>query len=631
VRFVDEDGVTPTRYQNSEQPGYSGWPVDFRLDWMLERPGQPLPYASMFRREVWSLTGGYRTRARSSEDCDLWIRASSYGFVPRMVTRGDTLIYRNREGSMSRAEGWEEHRGWYPWTRDYSVLPAAAHRGAVSGEQIPFAALDPVVSVVIPVGPGHGRYVTDAVDSVDSQSYRLWECIVVNDSGEPLPPLPTWVRVVERACCSHPDDQHAPGGGCAGCEPEHYEHDYGLGRFDGVAAARNAGIAAARAALYLPLDADDMLQPAALEVMVRAHFEDPRRPIVYSDFWDEMERGTGAIYQCPDGDVLQRGLIGRGLGRAVTALTPVAYWRAVGGYSEHLPAWEDWAFAIACAGKGFCERRVAAPLFTYRKWTGIRREENMADFDRSRQAIIDWSQGIERTQGGELMACGSCGAGLGTYGAAISGPRALPAGQAAPPPSETAVVEYLGARAGDVIYRSRVRNQAPYRFSASQRQVRVRGEDIGIFNANRDFRVVSGEALAVAAQAMEVVAAAPVLVAAGAPPRSEPLAVAAPNAAGLPNFADMPALGDAPAAEAPGEAGIDTSGVLGGSMRDEIAAAVAPREDPEVEALVREHKRSQLNAIAIDIGIANAPGMSNMTEVARAVVGVRRMQAQQNS
>lgn len=612
VRFVDEDGVTPTRYATSERPGYSGWPVEFRLDWMLERPGQPLPYASMYRREVWALTGGYRTRARSSEDCDMWIRATSYGFVARMVTQADTLVYRNRPNSMSRVEGWEEHRGWYPWTRDAAALPAAAFRGSVPGEQIPFPALDPVVSVVIPVGPGHGRYVQDAVDSVDSQSYRLWECIVVNDSGEDLPPLPTWARVL----CSDPA---CP---CIDGDPCHYRGVSPMNWPDprGVAAARNRGVRAARTGLYLPLDADDVLQPPALDLMVRAHFEDPQRPVVYSDFWDEQERGSAQVYQCPDADVLVRGLINRGLGRAATALTPVRYWREVGGYDETLPAWEDWAFAISCASKGFCERRVAVPLFTYRKWTGLRREENMADFDRSRAAIIEWSQGVERTQGGELMACGSCGAGRGTMGI---GPMSAPQGMhAAPPPEGLAMVEYVGSRSGDVIYRSRVAAQAPYRFSISNRQQRVRAEDLATFEGHLDFRIVPIDVVAAATQALRAATGAPVLVAAG-PPGMTFGGATASGASGLPNFTPAPASVAVAEPPAPSSAPAD---VLGGSMREAAAAAAAPAEDPEVATLVREHKRSELNGIAIGLGIANADTMSNMTEVARAIVGVRRLQ-----
>jgi hypothetical protein len=97
------------------------------------------------------------------------------------------------------------------------------------------------------------------------------------------------------------------------------------------------------------------------------------------------------------------------------------------------------------------------------------------------------------------------------------------------------------------------------------------------------------------------------------------------GAAGLPNFtASAPASVAVAEPPAPSSAPVD---VLGGSMREAAAAAAAPAEDAEVMTLVREHKRSELNGIAIGLGIANADTMSNMTEVARAIVGVRRLQA----
>lgn len=631
VLFVAEDGRTLMRYPEGPSPGHSGWPVEFRLDWMLLRPGQPMPYSSMFRRTLWEQTGGYRTRARSSEDCDLWIRATSYGFVAQMVTQADMLVYRVRPGSMSQTEGWQEHRGWYPWTRDHSLLPAAAYRGTVPPDQIAFPALDPQISVVIPVGPEHARYVIDAVDSVDAQDYRLWECIVVNDTGAPLPRLPSWVRVIEPPA----------------------------GRFGGVAAARNAGIRAARGALYLPLDADDMLQPNALSLMLAAHVDANGRAVVYSDFYDEKEPGIAEVYECPDYN--PRDLTTRGLYRAVTALTPIAFWKDVGGYDEQLPAWEDWAFAIKLASKGYCERRVAAPLFTYRKWTGVRRNQNMADFDESKRAIIDWSASVPKTQGGELMACGTCGAGRGTtFGMLGASTRSMAREFTPPPPGETMFVEYLGNRAGDVMYKSEVKGQAPYRFSTSNRRVLVRSEDLEYFDRHVEFRILEGTPAQAMAEAIPP-QAVPQLVAVGAP-RQE----AVTAAGGLPwlgpEVPPMPA--PVPAPRAPFEAGegwdndprqaaIDAAlaapaapDVAPGAFRplaegepvDDLTAArralaEQPREmheDPEVKLLTREHTRTELNAMAIELGLEPA-SFSNMGTIAQAIVGVRRYRAQQAS
>jgi len=205
------------------------------------------------------------------------------------------------------------------------------------------------------------------------------------------------------------------------------------------------------------------------------------------------------------------------------------------------------------------------------------------------------------------------------------GPMSAPQGMhAAAPPEGLVMVEYVGSRSGDVIYRSRVAAQAPYRFSISNRQGRVRPEDLATFEGHLDFRIVPQDVVAAATQALRAATGAPVLVAAGPPGMTFGMA-AVSGAAGLPNFtASAPA--SVAVAEPPAPS-VGPTDVLGGSMREAAAAAAAPAEDPEVATLVREHKRSELNGIAIGLGIANADTMSNMTEVARAIVGVQRLQA----
>jgi glycosyltransferase involved in cell wall biosynthesis len=37
--------------------------------------------------------------------------------------------------------------------------------------------------VVIPVGPGHAKFVPDALESLIGQTFRDWACVVVDDSN----------------------------------------------------------------------------------------------------------------------------------------------------------------------------------------------------------------------------------------------------------------------------------------------------------------------------------------------------------------------------------------------------------------------------------------------------------------
>lgn len=551
----------------------------------------------------------------------MWLRTTSYGFRAEMVTQADTLVYRNREGSMSRDVGWEEHRPWYPWVRDHAALPAAAYRGLVKPDQIPLPALDPEIAVVIPVGPEHGRWVVDAVDSVDAQTFRLWECIVVNDSGAPLPRLPQWVRVIERPCehCAGKGEwerrdesgEVTHGGACAECGGS------GLGRFGGTAAARNAGIRAALAPLFLPLDADDYLQPDALTVMLHAHRADPRAPIVYSDFWDEKQPGEREIYETEDYD--PRHLINRGIPWIVTSLTPVAYWREVGGFPEDVP-WEDWAFALLCASRGYCHRRVAAPLVLYRKWTGRRREQNLAEKQENALRFRDWQVQHVETVGGELMACGSCPAGRSTT--MMVGPMG---GRSMAPavtqPDGLVLVEYIGNKAGAVEYKSSVSGQNPYRFSATQRRKGVRPEDVEFFALNREFRVVPTEEIGIPSTAVQRGLSDPIV--ASGPPRPE--AGRAQGESGLPRLAPPPA----PEREEREPVGAAVAVMERPDLpANDLTRAVAelegaPQENPEIRSLRRNNTRPQLDDMARELGHPDPSQFANAHDVAAFVVAMR--------
>lgn len=450
VMFVNENGRDVTVYDGREHtPGFSGWPMQFAFEHQM-RQRNMLPYCSMYRKSVWTLTGGYRPRCRTAEDADFWSRISSYGFRPKMVTEATTLIYRNREGSMSRVQGQVDWIKWFPWARNPEITPA----GAATASQLPVPSFDtPVVSVIIPVGPAHVSLVRDAVDSVDAQFFRNWECIVVNDSGMPLPELPTWVRIMETASPA-----------------------------SGVAAARNLGIRAAKAPTFLPLDADDYLQPFALKAMVEAYIE--HRDIIYSDMWEDPKvEGEFSIYEFPDYDANR---LTHGTLHCVTALTPKSAWEKVGGYDESLPAWEDWDFQIKCADAGICSRRLAAPLWVYRKHTGLRRDDNLLKFEESKQGILSkWSSLWEGRK--ELMACRSCSGKATIHPASAMASGQSQARVASQPSGNFVLVQYTGERRGNVSYRGK--SGTYYTFSAGDQPKYVLESDAQMFVGRKDFTI----------------------------------------------------------------------------------------------------------------------------------------------
>lgn len=459
VRFVGENGETPTVYRgHNTDPGHSGWPMSFRSDWQLirragdGRPANLVPSTSMFRRAVWELTGGYRRRWRTAEDADFWTRATSYGFRADMVTQKDTLIYRNREGSMSRDEQWQDWTKWLPWCRGVSLPPAAVD----TGKQAPVSSHDPPqIAVVIPVGPEHRELYIDAVDSVDAQEFRRWECIIVNDSGKPLRWIPSWATIID------------------------------TGGKKGVAVARNLGIMASKASLFVPLDADDTLEPSALGRMLEVQQESGG--YVYPDFFQIWAAKEMDIWRCPDYDPML--MLDKGCLHAVTGLYRNEDWRRVWGFDPGLPAWEDWDFELKLANIGVCGTRIPEPLFSYRKNTGFRREENYKNWETGKEGILTrWKDYFERRK--TLMACGGCPGGGGGRASAVSVARR----QTVPPPpneiEDYVIVEYVGLNEGAMTFRGP--SGQIYRFSAlqSERQKYVRrGQDADYFGTLTDFQV----------------------------------------------------------------------------------------------------------------------------------------------
>jgi glycosyltransferase involved in cell wall biosynthesis len=358
---------------NSTERFVSGWPPEEAHPGLQIMHQNQVPSTAMYRRRVWERVGGYRRRCHTAEDADFWSRALTVGFRGRRVTDAVTLVYRDRGDSMSRSQGdWDWHR-WYSYALDPKLRLFAA-----GGENIPTHEF-PLVSVVIPVGPGHERYVLDALDSLKNQTFRFWEAVVINDSGQHLQGLPAWARVT----ASRID---------------------GMGKL-GAASARNIGLDLARAKYVVFLDADDWLQPKALELM----FETIKLTggFVYSD-WFHAE--TGERKNSPPFDPDR---VLRGLGYPVTCMYDREELAEKGirfDTSFNHKGWEDWDFQIqVVAEHGICGNKIAAPLLHYRYKTGTLRESAYSSQKEMEQEILNkWGDYIDGKK--ENMArCGGCG------------------------------------------------------------------------------------------------------------------------------------------------------------------------------------------------------------------------------
>lgn len=172
----------------------------------------------------------------------------------------------------------------------------------------------------------------EALASIERQSFKEWELLVVDD-GSPIKldgPEEGQVRLIH--------------------------HD----RRRGAGAARNTGIAAATADYLLCLDADDRLLPDGL-----ARLWDGRCPngVIYGDLVYIGDR-EGPHY-LPEWslELLLRGQSSL----PITALHPREAWRKVGGFDERVPGLEDVDYWIKLAERGYCGQRIPHQIFEYRR------------------------------------------------------------------------------------------------------------------------------------------------------------------------------------------------------------------------------------------------------------------------
>jgi glycosyltransferase involved in cell wall biosynthesis len=352
LKVVHDDGVTPDVNASGTRSGISFWPPkDFRLDRQLAHKNQ-IPCTSMMRRKVYDVTGPYRQRCKVAEDADFWCRATSLGFVPKLVTDAVTLVYRNRPGTTSQQVKewpWEQ---WYDWR----ASPPYAAVGNLKPNVFTFEPC--LITVVIPVGPGHQLTVLDALDSLYIQTFKNWKCLIINDTGSAIAGLPPWVEEVK-----------TPGS-------------------LGVAVARNIGLNFTKTKLWMPLDADDYLEINALERMLKAYVK--YGGYVYSD-WKKVE--TQEVVKVPRTSCEQ---IGNTMPHIITGVYPVCDVR----FDESLDLFEDWDFVIQMIKAGHCGIGVNEPLVYYRQTSGTRR---VRDSEEHRITL-------EKKWGNLNMAgCGTCG------------------------------------------------------------------------------------------------------------------------------------------------------------------------------------------------------------------------------
>lgn len=322
-----------------------------------------LHYAALMRREVWENTGGNRERLWRAEDAEFWCRATSYGYRAAKVTEETTLLWRNRADGKSHQER-EKYKDidgdWtadFPWAISHNAQDGLKRKGEMSfgipnWTTLPFGApvdkcpiwhrQKPLISIIIPLGPGHNRYVIDALDSCIAQTWGDWEVLVVNDTGEPL----------ERI-------DGAP-----------YARIVSTGGQKGAGAARNVGLAQAKGAMVFFLDADDQMHPTCLAKMLE-RYRQGDAGYVYSG-WTVIRPDAQTMEFTADEYDPQAWLLGKSHGRNIVSVLMATEDAKRIGFNGELVAYEDWDFFIRCAIDGVWGKPVKELLVTYRAIHGQR-------------------------------------------------------------------------------------------------------------------------------------------------------------------------------------------------------------------------------------------------------------------
>ncbi len=315
----------------------SQWPPAF--DWTMQTlpsipPGNCIHSGAMFRVDMWKRAGGWRQEYAPGEDAEFWVRGLSIGYEARKVSNNPLFEYRGHADSASRTKKYKRIDDRHPWMRDHLYPFAAPFSEKIAPTVNSYAR--PQVSVIIPVGPGHEKYLPDALNSLKGQTFRGWEAIVIDDTLDyniiNRNTFYPWVRVLKT---------------------EHH----------GAGAARNVGIKAAHAPLVLFLDADDLLLPESLSKMMDAYLLLGGGRYIYGDTIIAGQETLQAKEYTQTSWEMQH---------SITVLMEREQAQDL-LFDETLESWEDWDFFIRAAIKGYCGWRLQEPVLVYRMHSGSRR------------------------------------------------------------------------------------------------------------------------------------------------------------------------------------------------------------------------------------------------------------------
>lgn len=443
-------GVVYTRLIALDKNGrrsYSKWPGEFNVEAHFSGQNQ-VPTAALTTRVMWERLGGQSQRfapdGAGAEDGDFWLRAASRGFGIKFVSlpEGSLFLYRIHQGLVSGNRNYvqADYKSWSPWCDNHAIMPGPSiYPPLVYSHGIRWYD-KPQISVIIPVGGRHIWALDNALDSLDAQTYRNYETIVVFDADRNW-----WNRAIDSGRLKYIADKWpdcvftsvaANGKEAreftskldADLQGKSFLEDLPTGDGAGPARARNVGIEISRAPLLFFLDADDWLVQKTLNLMLDRHINSGK--IIFSDHIGVATVEPDKLKDVTSGKILaykertKEAFIHQRIAeydcqRAkrqpptdgtlpyivcnVSTLVSKSLVKKVGGFDETVLSWEDVLLFWQLAWSGECFERIPEPLLVYRYGTGSMRQVGI----RNAKELLAYAQEIR--MGYKNMGCGCSG------------------------------------------------------------------------------------------------------------------------------------------------------------------------------------------------------------------------------
>lgn len=276
----------------------------------------------------------------------------------------------------------------------------------------------PLISVIIPIGPRHTHLAPQAAASVARSSVaHLCEAILVNDGDAAVPPL--------EGCTVLPS----------------------TGERLGPAKTRNRGLALARGAFVVFLDADDYLLKRGIESMLRRYALGDCGYVYGNAYLLE----PGPRYFLGESPAYSQDELRWHNLHTVSALLPRRTLQQVGGFDEGVDIWEDWTPFLRLAQVGVCGVKVHAPVIVYRVHEGDRMTQYAAN-ESEKWRVEAVRARYRNPQTGVIDMAKCCGGDPALAQYANQAIQNLPTPDALQVGNGMIRVEYLGDQVGTITY-----------------------------------------------------------------------------------------------------------------------------------------------------------------------------------